>query len=75
MHLLIRVYAALLHLYPRRFRIEFGDEMQRVFADAVNDAARHGPVALLMVCAREVWEMPAALVRDAQRGRTLRRNT
>ena len=67
MNQLIRVYAALLSLAerPHHFRAEFGDEMQRVFADTVNDAARRSPVALVMVCTREVWELPAALLRDA----------
>ncbi len=64
MNRLIRVYAALLRLYPRRFRAEFGDEMQRVFAHAVNDAARRGLVALVMVCVREAWELPPALARE-----------
>jgi hypothetical protein len=66
MNRLIRVYAALSRLYPHRFRAEFRDEMQSVFADAVNDAAKRGLVALVKVCAREVWEMPAALVREHQ---------
>jgi hypothetical protein len=40
---LIRVYAALLRSAerPHCFRAEFGDEMQRVFADAVNNATYH----------------------------------
>jgi hypothetical protein len=64
MNWLVRVYAALLRLYPYHFRAEFGDEMRRVFAEAVNDAARHGLAALLIVCAREMCELPAALVRE-----------
>ena len=27
----MRVYAALLHLYPRSFRVEYGDELLAVF--------------------------------------------
>jgi hypothetical protein len=54
MNRLIRVYAALLRLYPHRFRAEFGDEMQSVFAHAVNDAARRGLVAVARVRARSV---------------------
>ena len=64
MNRLIRVYAALLRLYPHRFRAEFGDEMQSVFANAVNDAAKRGLVALVMVCVREVWELPPSLARE-----------
>jgi hypothetical protein len=64
MNRLIRVYAALLRLYPHRFRAEFGDEMQSVFAHAVNDAARRGLVALAKVCVHEAWELPASLARE-----------
>jgi len=49
------LYAGLLYLYPRRFRAEFGDEMQQVFAQVQADAAPRGPVALLAVCARELF--------------------
>lgn len=35
---LTRLYACLLRLYPRRFRERFGDEMQAVFADLVQDS-------------------------------------
>jgi len=48
------LYAGLLYLYPRRFRAEFGDEMQQVFAQVQADAALRGSVALLAVCAREL---------------------
>jgi len=34
-----RIYAGLLRLYPHDFLVEFGDEMQRVFADATEEAA------------------------------------
>jgi len=69
MNRLVHIYAALLSLAerPHHFRADAsrGDEMQRVSADTVNDAARRSPVALVMVCTREVWELPAALLRDA----------
>jgi hypothetical protein len=63
-HLITRVYGLLLRLYPRQFRVEFGDEMQSVFANAVNDAARRGLTPVLMVCAREMWELPRNVVRE-----------
>jgi hypothetical protein len=61
-HWLSRIYGLLLRLYPRQFRVEFSDEMQCVFADAVNDAARRGLAAALTVCAREMWELPRNVV-------------
>ena len=59
---IIRFYTLLLRLYPHRFRAEFGDEMQSVFANAVNDAAKHGLVAVAILCAREMWELPRNVV-------------
>jgi len=38
--------------------------MQSVFADAVNDAAKRGPVAVAILCAREMWELPRNVVRE-----------
>ncbi len=35
-----RVYRALLYMYPREFRLEYGGEMERVFRDQCIDAAR-----------------------------------
>jgi hypothetical protein len=61
-HLIIWYYSLLLRLYPHHFRAEFGDEMQSVFADAVNDATRRGLAAVLRVCAREMWELPRNVV-------------
>jgi hypothetical protein len=63
-----RVYGLLLRLYPRQFRVEFGDEMQCVFADLVNDAAKRGLTAVLMVCAREMWELPRNVACEHWRG-------
>ncbi len=64
MNRLAHVYAMLLRLYPHHFRAEFGDEMQSVFANAVNDAAKRGLAAVLRVCAREMWELPRNVVRE-----------
>jgi len=43
----MRLYRALLHLYPASFRNEYGDEMTRIFARRRRDAG--GPIAGLMV--------------------------
>jgi hypothetical protein len=59
-----RAYGLLRRLYPRQFRAEFGDEMKCVFANAVNDAAKRGLAAVLMVCAREMWALPRNVVRE-----------
>lgn len=36
----MRVYALLLHTYPRRFRVRYGAEMARLFRDCCHDAYR-----------------------------------
>lgn len=62
MNILSGIYAALLHLYPREFRDEFGDEMLTVFAKAVQDAAQASLIAATWFCLRELRELPINLV-------------
>jgi putative ABC transport system permease protein len=45
---MIRLYRALLRLYPASFRIEYGDEMTEVFAHACADATPVGRIGLLL---------------------------
>jgi hypothetical protein len=61
--LVVRVYTRLVHLYPGRFCAEFGDEMQEVFAQAVDEALAPGNSrALVGLCARELMDLPRALL-------------
>lgn len=61
--LLLRFYARLLHLYPAAFYGEFGEEMAAVFGEALGDARKRGPGALLGRCAREFLALPGAVAR------------
>jgi len=45
---MIRLFRALLHLYPASFRLEYGDEMTEVFARSCADAALPGRVGLIL---------------------------
>jgi hypothetical protein len=63
------IYRLLLHLYPRRFRLEFGAEMTAVFGQCARDAAAEGWTALARVCLREAGGLPARCL--AEHGRTL----
>ena len=45
---MIRLYRTLLRLYPASFRMEYGDEMTAVFAQAYADATPTGRVALFL---------------------------
>jgi len=55
-----RVYALLLRLYPRRFRAEFAEEMQAVFAEAMAEATERGVAAFIAVCLGEMRDMPGS---------------
>jgi predicted permease len=48
---MIRLYRALLHLYPSSFRMEYGDEMVAVFARAYADATLIGRIGVLLTTA------------------------
>jgi peptidoglycan/LPS O-acetylase OafA/YrhL len=67
----LRVYGALLHLYPREFRDEFGEEMLCDFADATS-AAWHagGAHAVTAFWARSCWDVAGnALLQWCRTGR------
>jgi hypothetical protein len=59
-----RIFAGLLTLYPGPFRQEFGDEMESVFADALNAAQARGCAAMLRMLARELKHLPGSLLRE-----------
>ncbi len=40
-----RTYRLLLHLYPRKFRETFGEEMMQVFQEAACERRKQGPIA------------------------------
>jgi hypothetical protein len=63
------IYRLLLHLYPRRFRLEFGAEMTAIFGQCARDAAAEGWTALARVCLREARDLSAGCLAD--HGRTL----
>lgn len=60
----LRCYDSLLRLYPPRFRAEFAEEMQAVFASAASEAARCGALPLARLCLRELRDLPASLARE-----------
>ncbi len=61
------LYSVLLHLYPGRFRDEFGEEMQAVFEHAIAEAASRGVGALVAVCMRELFDLPGVLLKEHAR--------
>jgi hypothetical protein len=49
-----RAYKLLLHLYPRRFRATFGEEMTRVFEESAKERRGQGPLAYSGFILREL---------------------
>ena len=49
------LYDALLHLYPKSFRLEYGQEMRRMFAERRGGAA--GVVALVSLWAKTLLDV------------------
>lgn len=66
--LLIRLYAAMLRLYPATFRTAFGDEMRDVFAMTLREAT--GTFALLTLMWREMIALPMNLMAARHRPAT-----
>ncbi len=59
---IIRIYALLLKLYPRPFRLEFEEEMQTVFAAQVIDQAEDGKIHLVATCLFELFDLLPNLI-------------
>lgn len=58
------VCAGFLNLYPRPFRMEFGDEMRMVLRAAIEAAASDGRKQVFRLCLREVADLPGALLQQ-----------
>ena len=60
-HMLTRLYARLLQLYPQPFTAEFGDEMQAVFSQALDGVGAAGfpparrRIEMVRLFLKEVW--------------------
>jgi hypothetical protein len=63
-NLLTSIYRGLTRLYPPRFRQDFAEEMQAVFAQALQDSAAGGSPALTLTFLRELGSLPASLMRE-----------
>ena len=67
--LLTSLYARLLALYPRRYRGEYGDELQTVFGSAAEEAAEDGLASLLRFSLHELHDLPSAALRQHMKER------
>lgn len=58
------LYKALIYLYPRWFREEFGLEMQVTFSDALDNVAHRGIFSQFKVLVREIIDIPVEVFRQ-----------
>lgn len=64
---LMAAYARLLHLYPRHYRLDYGEEMLLVFRQMIISAGAQGRSSLLRMAWRESCDLPLALWRAHKR--------
>lgn len=59
----VRLYGFLLNFYPKRYRQEFGEEMQYVFSESLKDAyTEHGGQGIITLWARTLVDAGKSLV-------------
>ncbi len=62
--ILVRLYARMLALYPRRYRADYGEELQTVFSLVVNEVAQRGRFSVIRLGWRELRDLPGAVIRE-----------
>jgi len=67
MQLLCKFHRLLLNLYPKNFRVEYGDELQTVFNLLLDEAT--GRFEVIMVFAHELAGLPKAIIYEHLRER------
>jgi len=55
-------YSLLLHLFPKAYREEYGDELQMVFDSLLVDAMKDGWMEVIVVISRELVGLPKAIL-------------
>lgn len=56
------LYALSLHLFPKAYREEYGEELQVVFNSSLDDAMRVGWLEVVIVISRELIGLPKAIL-------------
>ncbi len=60
-------FSLLMMAYPRQFGEEFGQEMQVVFRDLIEEASQRGVWRLAQVCLREFAGLMVSILREHRR--------
>jgi hypothetical protein len=63
-HPIILLYRILLKFFPRRFRAEFGVEMQGTFVELYSEAVHEGSLSALIILFREYLGLPIEALRQ-----------
>ena len=63
------LYALLLHLFPKNYREEYGNELQTVFELSLHDAMQAGELEVVRVSLRELISLPFAIIHEHLRER------
>jgi hypothetical protein len=66
----VRLYSAMIRLYPLSFRQEFGAEMLAVYVEAIEDAREKSRRDLFVTILREIRDFPSFLLREHWRNFT-----
>lgn len=61
---ILRSYEIMIRLYPRRFRVDFGDEMMDVFKQILRDAENKNPWTIIKIFFHEVFDLPKVIIKD-----------
>ena len=67
MQFLRRFYGFVLHLFPRAYREEYGDELQAVFNLSLDEAIRAGRFQVIRLILRELVSLPKAIILEHTR--------
>ena len=59
-----RFYSLLLHLFPKVYRDEYGDELLAVFVLSLDDAMQAGKLEVIRVMLRELIGLPRAIIHE-----------
>lgn len=72
MIVILRIYGLLLRLYPRAFRALYADEMREVFASTLADAQKRGGTTIVMICIRELRDLPICALKEHRETMTMK---
>jgi hypothetical protein len=64
-----RLYALLLHLFPRAYWRDYGDELQAVFGLSLDEAQKRSKLAVVVASLRELIGLPGAILSEHLRQR------